>query len=42
MIDRNKIIKAHPVILLKEYLKNYVSLCVEFHEKSAKFVLPVR
>jgi nitrate/TMAO reductase-like tetraheme cytochrome c subunit len=41
-IDKNKISKAHPIMMLKEYFKDYSSLSSEFHERCYKFELPQR
>lgn len=30
-IDKNKVTRAHPIMVLKEYFKEYSSICVDFH-----------
>lgn len=36
-IDKNKIIKAHTAILLKDYFRSLADICESFHEKSYKY-----
>jgi hypothetical protein len=42
LIDKGKITRAHPVILLKEYFKEYAAVCADFHERSYKYDFPQR
>jgi hypothetical protein len=41
-IDRYKVTRAHPVMQLKEYFRDYSSLCADFHERSYKYESPQR
>ena len=42
MINKNKTLKALPVIALKEYFKEYSTIGQDFHEKSYSYELPQR
>ena len=39
LIDKGKITRAHPIMILKEYFKEYASICSDFHEHSYKYTL---
>ncbi len=41
-IDKNKVSRAHPIMILKEYFKDYASVCSDFHERSYKYEFPQR
>lgn len=42
MVDKNKITKALPIMMLSQYFKDYSSIAKDFEEKSLDFEIAPR